>query len=149
MSSAVLGARRTGPAGSRFGSTRSTSSLKRFIELTELTGCTSTVTGAGGTPEGAASPGTTGRSRRLRRVLVLEGQPQLGPEYDLAAVLDVQVLLNHFGDTQVTQRLAGGVHRGDRGVLPGLGACADDVDDSVHAHGILLDSADAAICSLS
>ena len=38
--------------------------------------------------EGAASFGTTGRNRRLRRVLVLEGQPQLGPEYDLAAVLD-------------------------------------------------------------
>ena len=45
--------------------------------------------------------GATGRSC-LRRVLVLEGQPQLGPEYDLAAVLDVQVLVYHFGDAQVT-----------------------------------------------
>ena len=91
---------------------------------------------------------TTERSC-LRRILVLKGQPQLGPEYDLAAVLNVQILLHHFGDAQVTQGLAGGVHRGDRGVLPGLGACADDVDDPVNAHGILLDSAKAAICSLS
>src|SRR4030095_3503351 len=77
------------------------------------------------------------RAGWLGRVLVLEGQPQLGPEDDVA-VLDTQVLRHHLGDAQVTQGLAGGVHRGDRGVLPGLGARADDVDDPVHAHGSLL-----------
>src|SRR6185503_19332834 len=85
-------------------------------------------------------PGAAGAGWRtgwLGRVLVLEGQPQLGPEDDVA-VLDTQVLLHHLGDAQVTQGLAGGVHRGDCGVLPGLGARADDVDDPVHAHGSLL-----------
>src|SRR5580704_4769255 len=75
----------------------------------------------------------------LRRVLVLEGQPQLGAEDDLAALLDIQVLLHHLSDTQVTERLACGVHRSDRRVFPGLSARPDDVDDPVHAHGILLD----------
>ena len=75
----------------------------------------------------------------LRRVLVLEGQPQLGAEDDLAALLDIQVLLHHLSDTQVTERLARGAHRGDRRVFPGLSARPDDVDDSVYAHGILLD----------
>src|SRR6478672_8562791 len=119
ISSAVLGARRTGPAGSRWGRTRPSlggvSSPRRW--------------------PGAARAGW--RTGWLGRVLVLEGQPQLGPEDDVA-VLDTQVLLHHLGDAQVTQGLAGGVHRGDRGVLPGLGARADDVDDPVHAHGSLL-----------
>src|SRR5580704_10566291 len=73
-------------------------------------------------------------------VLVFEGQPELGPEDDAAAVLDLQVLLYHLGDPQVTERLTRGVHRGDRGVFPGLSAGPDDIDDPVHAHGILLDS---------
>src|SRR5260370_30389864 len=75
----------------------------------------------------------------LSRVLVLEGQPQLGAEDDLAALLDNQILLPHLSDTQVTERLARGVHRSDRRVFPGLSARPDDVDDSVYAHGILLD----------
>jgi hypothetical protein len=51
---------------------------------------------------------------------------------------DVQILLHHLGDPQVAERLARGLHRGGRGVFPGLSARPDHVDYPVHAHGILL-----------
>src|SRR6266567_1794670 len=80
--------------------------------------------------------------RLVRASRLALGTPylQAGPVDDAAVVIYEQVLLHHLGDPQVTESLARGVHRGDRGVLPGLGAGPDDIDDSVHAHGILLDS---------
>ncbi len=56
---------------------------------------------------------------RSLRFLVPEGQPQLGAEDELAALADIQVLVHHLGDPQVTKRIAGGGHRGGRGVFPG------------------------------
>src|SRR5690349_16542110 len=117
ISSAVLGARRTCPAGSRFESTGARPHPKESSSspsLPELPGgtwasgprrwpgsapCSSRDSGRGPGGRLAETPGPLW----LGRVLVLEGQPQLGPEDDLAAVLDGQVLLHHLGDAQVPQ----------------------------------------------
>jgi hypothetical protein len=61
-----------------------------------------------------AQHGTEEQTRRLLLllVLVLEREPELGTEGDLAILADLQVLLDHFGDAQVPQRLTCGVYGG-------------------------------------
>ena len=49
--------------------------------------------------------------------LVLEGDAQLRPEEHLIAT-KVKILLDHFGNAQITECLLRGLHCGDRGVLP-------------------------------
>jgi len=52
------------------------------------------------------------RAGLLLLVLVLEREPELGAEGDPAFLTDLQVLLDHFGDAQVPQRLKCGVYGG-------------------------------------
>src|SRR5260370_2194119 len=76
--------------------------------------------------------------RLLPLVLVLEGEPELGAEGDLAILADVQVLLDYLGDAQIPQGLTCGVHGVGGGVLPRLSTRSDEVGYPVHAHCILL-----------
>src|SRR2546429_677498 len=105
ISSAVLGARRTCPAGSRFEST----GARPHPNSHRVHRAYRNYQPVPGPVERGAEHGPGGRLAEtpgplwLGRVLVLEGQPQLGPEDDLATVLDGQVLLHHLGDAQVPQ----------------------------------------------
>src|SRR5687768_2209346 len=82
----------------------------------------------------AGPPTDEARLKRLRPALVLEGQLDLRAIDELAAVPDVNVLLDDLGDPNVPDRLARRIDRLSGSLLPGGGACADDVDHPVDAH---------------
>jgi hypothetical protein len=68
-------------------------------------------------------------------VRILEGHAQLRAEgFDLA-ILDYEVLVDNFGDAQITQRLARAFDRGLGRIFPGLFTGADDFNDLVDAFG--------------
>src|SRR5215208_5896452 len=70
----------------------------------------------------------------LRSLLVFEGQLDLGPVDELAAVPEVNVLLDDLGDPKVPDRLARRFDRFSGSLLPGGRARADDVNHAVDAH---------------
>src|SRR5215207_1523880 len=82
---------------------------------------------------GAVSP-NDGAPRRLRLTLILEGQLDLRAVDELAAVPDVNVLLDDLGHPKVPDRLARRVDRVSSSLLPGVGARPDYVDHTVDAH---------------
>ena len=70
----------------------------------------------------------------LRFLVVLEGQLDLRAVDELAAVPDVNVLLDDLGDPKVPDRMARRFDRVSGSLLPGGRARADDVDHAVDAH---------------
>jgi hypothetical protein len=68
-----------------------------------------------------AGPGWYVRSARSA-LLVLEGEPQLGAVSDATVAVDMNVLFDNLGNSQVAERLTGCFHRRRGGILPRLGA---------------------------
>src|ERR1700683_266885 len=70
--------------------------------------------------------------------VVLERQAQPNPEVLDLAVLDRDVLADHFGDPEVAHGGGGGPDRFARGVLPGFLADPDDLGYAVDTHRLSL-----------
>src|SRR5690242_21013418 len=66
--------------------------------------------------------------------VVLERQAQPDPEVLDLAVLDRDVLADHFGHPQVTHGAGGGIDRFACGVFPGLLADPDNLGHAVATH---------------
>ena len=80
------------------------------------------------------SPSDEAPLTRLRFLLVLEGPLDFHAVNELAAVPDVNVLLDDLGDTKVPDRLTRRFNRVRGSLLLGGRACADDVDHPVNTH---------------
>src|SRR5690348_4308760 len=70
--------------------------------------------------------------------VVLERQAQPDPEVLDLAVLDRDVLADHFGHPQVAHGVSGGTDRFAGGVFPGLLADPDNLGHAVDAHRLSL-----------
>src|SRR5205814_409651 len=82
------------------------------------------------------------RDSRSAAAFVLERELHLGAVGRDLALLDHHVLLDDLGDAQVAQRLRGAIDCRLGGLLPGIGAGADQLDHFVDAlgHGCLPDT---------
>jgi hypothetical protein len=83
---------------------------------------------------------TEGRSSRRSEIgaprrsrLVFEGERDAGAEGGHFAVLDFHVHLGDFGDAEIAQGIGGRFDGAAAGILPGLFADTDNIDDAIDA----------------
>lgn len=70
----------------------------------------------------------------LLAALVLERDPKLGPVGDRVPIADVEILLDHLSNSELSEALACEPHCACCSILPRLITRADQLDHFVHAH---------------